>query len=253
MMSADENITLVTGANRGMGFEIAKELGQKGQHVIIGARNLGKGQDAIEQLTHLGIKADVVQLDVTNPSSVKQAAQTIETNYGYLSILINNAGAVFDFRQAASTINLDDVRQDFEINYFGLIDVTEKMVPLLKKSSRAKIINISSMMGSKTAALDPSSTVYRAVAVGYQSAKAAANMYTVQLAKEFINAGVPITVNAIDPGMVATEFGGVSPEVSKAHGGLPVSEGVARTVELATDSDSTITATFSNIDGNVGW
>jgi len=252
-MNTNEIITLVTGGNRGMGLEIVKELSQKGQRVIMGSRSFEKGKTAITQLSKTGINADLVQLDVTNPASVSKAAQVISDKYGYLTILINNAGAVFDFQQQPSVVKLDNLRADFEINYFGLIDVSQKMLPLLKKSPQAKILNISSMMGSKTASLDPKTGVYNVVATGYQSAKAAANMYTVQLAKEMARANLPITVNAIDPGMVATEFGGSTPEQAQQFGANPVDFGVARTIELATSPDDNTTATFTNTSGNVAW
>lgn len=252
-MNTNQIITLVTGGNRGMGLEIVKELSQRGQHVIMGARNLEKGRAAIDKLTKLNLDVDLVQLDVTNSSSVTEAAQTVQQKYGYLTILINNAGAVFDARQDPSVVKLENLRDDFAINYFGLVDVSQKMLPLLQKSARAKVINISSMMGSKTEALNPQSSVYKAVAVGYQSAKAAANMYTVQLAKEMLRKNLSITVNAIDPGMVATEFAGADPVQVKKMGGKTVKMGVARTIELATDLGSKEIATFSNTEGQVGW
>lgn len=248
-----KTITLITGANRGMGFELAKTLAQRGQQVILGSRDLSKGQAAQAQLATLDLSVDVIQLDVTQPQSVSAAVAAIKTKYGYLSILVNNAGAVFDHGQLPSNITTDSLRADFELNYFGLIDVTQKLLPLLKQAPSARIINVSSMMGSKTEALNPDSEVYHASAVGYQSAKAAANMYTVQLAKELKNAHLPITVNAVDPGMVATEFGGVSPEWSKAHGAQPIAFGIARMVELATVPDNETTATFSNTYGSVPW
>ncbi|MFD0898001.1 SDR family NAD(P)-dependent oxidoreductase [Loigolactobacillus binensis] len=252
-MNSTKTLTLVTGANRGMGLEIVKELSQKGQQVILGARNLANGQAAIAKLAQNGLQADLVQLDVTDPESIDQAAQKITAKYGYLTILINNAGAVFDHRQMPSNISQTNLQADFALNFFGLIAVTQKMLPLLQKSPQAKIINISSMMGSKTEALNPTSTVYNASAVGYQSAKAAANMYTVQLAKELHKKQLPITVNAIDPGMVATEFGGVTPELAKQMGAKPLTTGVARTVELATDPTDLTTATFTNTAGTVAW
>ncbi|GEK28756.1 SDR family NAD(P)-dependent oxidoreductase [Furfurilactobacillus siliginis] len=246
-------VTLVTGGNRGMGLEISRELAKQGQRVIIGARDASKGQAAVELLADEGLSVETVQLDVTDPASVSQAAATIKQRYGYLSLLINNAGAVFDFGQTASNLQFKALHDDFEINYFGLIDVTQKMLPLLKATAVAKIINVSSMMGSKTAALDPQSVVYQAVAVGYQSAKAAANMYTVQLAKEMQREQLNITVNAIDPGMVATEFGGATPEQARQMGAKPITQGVARTVQLATDWTDMSTGTFTNTDGPVGW
>lgn len=246
-------ITLVTGGNRGMGLEISRELLQKGQHVIIGSRDLQKGQAALDLLAEEGLHAEVVQLDVTDSKSVAQAADTIKHQFGHLSVLVNNAGAVFDFGQKASNVKQTTLQQDFAINYFGLIDVTQTMLPLLQLAQPAKIVNVSSMMGSKTEALNPQSVVYNAVAVGYQSAKAAANMYTVQLAKEMQREHLDITVNAVDPGMVATEFGGSTPEHAKSMGARFITEGVARMVQLASDWTDQSTGTFTNTDGVVGW
>ncbi|PMD72137.1 SDR family NAD(P)-dependent oxidoreductase [Companilactobacillus nuruki] len=246
-------VTLVTGGNRGMGFEIVKELSQKGQQVIVGSRDLEKGQEAIKSLTADNLSVDVVQLDVTNSESVSKASSYINGKYGYLTTLINNAGATFDKHIAPSELELSTIREDFEINYFGLIRVTQEMLPLLKKAPQAKIINISSMMGSIGSALDNNSSVYHASAVGYQSSKAAVNMFTVQLAKELQSDNLPITVNAIDPGLVATEFAGAKPELVREHGGKTVQAGVARTIELATDFSNLDTATFSNTNGIVVW
>ncbi|CAJ1192823.1 3alpha-hydroxy bile acid-CoA-ester 3-dehydrogenase 1/3 [Companilactobacillus paralimentarius] len=252
-MKNDSVITLVTGGNRGMGLAIAKSLATSVQKVIIGSRNLDNGLAAVEKLNSEGLKLDAIQLDVTDSTSVTAAAHTLAKKYGYLTTLINNAGSVFDFGMEPSQISQELLRKDFEVNYFGLIDVTQKMMPLLKKAPQAKIINISSMMGSKTEALNPQSEVYRAVAVGYQSAKAAANMFTVQLAKEMSRNNLPITVNAIDPGMVATEFGGATPEQAREMGAKPITVGIKRTIALATDFENKDNATFTNINGPVAW
>lgn len=246
----NEIITLVTGANRGMGLEIVKELSKKDQQVILGSRDLAKGKAAVSNLNQ---NIDVVQLDVTDEKSIQEAVKFVTDKYGKLDILINNAGAVFDNRKFPSEITQDSLRDDFNLNFFGLIAVTQAFLPLLKQSSQAKIINISSMMGSMTEALNPKSEVYQASAVGYQASKSALNMYTVQLAKELLKENLPITVNAIDPGMVATEFGGVNPEMAKKMGAKPIEHGVARTIELATDFDNKSTATFTNTNGIVAW
>jgi len=252
-MKTDSIITLVTGGNRGMGLAIAKRLAEAGQKVIIGSRNLDNGKAAVEKLATEGLKLDVIQLDVTDPDSVTAATQQLTEKYGYLTTLINNAGSVFESIIEPSKISQEVIRKDFEINYFGLVDVTQKMLPLLKKAPQAKIINISSMMGSKTEALNPKADVYKATAVGYQSAKAAANMFTVQLAKEMQRNNLPITVNAIDPGMVVTEFGGVTPEQARHMGAKPVDVGIKRTIDLATDFQNKDNATFTNINGPVAW
>ncbi|WP_268913555.1 SDR family oxidoreductase [Lentilactobacillus sp. SPB1-3] len=248
-----KTITLVTGANRGMGLEIVKELGAAGQTVIMGARDLIKGQAAAKDLITAGYDVEPVQLDITDSESISNAVKFINDEYGRLDILINNAGASFDNFEAPSTIDMDKIRKEFELNVFGTIDNTQQFIPLLKNSKQAKIINISSMMGSLTNALDPKSSVYNFSSMGYQATKSAVNMFTIQLAKEFKNNNVPITVNAIDPGLVATEFGGTSAESSADMGAHTVEIGVARTIELATSPDNNITATFSNLDGEVKW
>ncbi|KRO17652.1 SDR family oxidoreductase [Lacticaseibacillus saniviri] len=245
-------LTLITGANRGMGFEIAKALGEHGQHILLGARNAQKGEAAAQTLRDQGMTVDAIQLDVTNHESITQAVAKVTADYGHLDILINNAGAAFDAHRAPSILDLATIQQDFEINYFGLVDVTQQFIPLLKQSPSAKIINVTSMMGSLSQALNPESEVFHASAVGYQSAKAAANMFTIQLAKEFQNTGVPITVNSVDPGVVATHFGGGDPEMAKSRGAKTPAEGAKRTIELALD-DSKTTATFSNTNGIVPW
>lgn len=252
-MVKEKIITLITGANRGMGLEIAKELGHKGQNVLIGSRDLSKGQAVADQLVEDNIDTQAVQLDVTSHDSIVKAVQKITNDYGYLSILINNAGAVFDYGQYPSNITQVNLRQNFEVNYFGLVDVTQNFLPLLAKSTSAKIINVSSMMGSITEALNPNSAVYNAVAVGYQSSKSAVNMYTVQLAKEMQRKKLSISVNAINPGMVATEFGNLDPEQAKTMGAIPVEKGVARTVEMAISQDNIVTGTFSDTNGEVNW
>jgi len=248
-----KTITLVTGANRGMGFEIAKELGAAGQTVILGSRDLIKGQASAKDLVALGYDAEAIQLDITNSESIGNAVKTITNKYGYLSILINNAGASFDDFNAASAIKMDAIRKEFDLNVFGTIDNTQQFIPLLKKSNQAKIINISSMMGSLANAMNPESSVYNVSSMGYQASKAAINMFTIQLGKEFKNNHVPITVNAIDPGLVATDFGGTSAQFATDMGAHSVEIGVARTIELATSPTNAITATFSNIDGEVAW
>lgn len=252
-METIKKYTLITGATRGMGREMAKKLGQAGQHVIVGARKLNDGQTVVEELSKLGIQADTIQLDVTNKESIRAAASEIENQFGKLDILINNAGVAIE-QSAPSVLSVDNVRKEFDVNFFGLILVTQAMLPLLKKAPKAKIINMSSMMGSITSALDPNSSVYHASVAGYQSSKSALNMYSVQLAKELEqNPETNITVNLIDPGMVATEFGNIDPEIAKSMGARPVEEGVQRAVELAADDKDTSTATYSNNEGIVPW
>jgi len=245
-------LTLITGANRGMGFEIAKALGAHGQHILLGARNLDKGEAAAAQLRATGATVDAIQLDVTDPQSIADATAKLTRDYGQLDILINNAGATHDAHRAPSILPLDVIREDFELNYFGVVNLTQHLIPLLKQAPKAKIINVTSMMGSLSQSLNPDAETFHASALGYQSSKAATNMFTIQLAKEFQNNDIPITVNSVDPGVVATGFGGGNPEAARARGAKSPEMGASRTIELAL-SDDNATATFSNNNGPVGW
>ncbi|KRM71820.1 SDR family oxidoreductase [Lacticaseibacillus brantae] len=247
-----QTLTLITGANRGMGFEIAKALGAHGQHILLGARNLDKGEAAAAQLRATGATVDAIQLDVTDPESVEAVTTKLTADYGQLDILINNAGATHDAHRAPSILPLNVIRDDFELNYFGVVNLTQHLIPLLKQAPHAKIINVTSMMGSLSQSLNPEAETFRASALGYQSSKAATNMFTIQLAKEFKNNAIPITVNSVDPGVVATGFGGGDPEAAKARGAKTPEMGASRTIELAL-SDDDVTATFSNDHGPVGW
>ncbi|PIO84154.1 carbonyl reductase [Loigolactobacillus backii] len=251
MAETQETITLITGADKGVGFETAKELGQKGQRVIVGSRNVERGHDAIGQLAAAGVKADLVQLDVTDKASIKAAADTIEQEYGYLSILINNAGIAADHHQPASELPTDDIRKDFDVNFFGLIDVTQTMLPLLKKAPSAKIINISSNMGSLGLATDPDSRFFKVSSMGYQASKAAVNFVTISLSKELRDEN--ISVNSVNPGWTATEFGGRPLDSPKIPGMQSVEEGAARIVAIASDPDNSTTGTFTENAGTLPW
>ncbi|WP_429970265.1 SDR family oxidoreductase [Fructilactobacillus sp. Tb1] len=240
-----ETLTLITGADKGMGFEMAKELGQKGQHILLGSRNQANGERAVTELEKLDIKVDLVILDVTDEETIQAAAQLIQSKFGYLNILINNAGIALDAHQSPVDIPVATIRKDFDVNYFGVIQVTQAMIPLLKQSETAQIINISSEMGSLTLATTPGSISFDHTAVGYQSSKAALNMWTIDLAK--VLKADKINVNAVNPGWVKTSFGGSD------AGALTPAEVVARTVELALGAGKLVTGTFSDTHGIVPW
>lgn len=240
----DKKITLITGANKGMGFELARELGKSGQYILIGARNEELGNDAVRKLVAEGIECEIVRIDVTNSETIEKSFEYINDKFGYLDILINNAGIALDNYEKPSTISVDIIRKDFDVNFFGLIETTQKMIPLLKKSPSAKIINISSAVGSLTMASDPTTSIYQHSAVGYQASKTSVNMFTVDLANELKTTN--ITVNAVNPGWVNTTFAG-------GGGNKSVEEGIARTVELATLSSNDINGTFSDVNGIVPW
>ncbi|WP_203650670.1 SDR family NAD(P)-dependent oxidoreductase [Secundilactobacillus yichangensis] len=252
-MAAEKTIlTLITGADKGIGFATAQALGKKGQHILLGARNQERGEKAVKQLKDDGIKADFIQLDVTDKAQIKAAAAKIKTDYGYLSILINNAGIAMDHHQPASELSTDTIRQDFDVNYFGLIDVTQAMIPLLKAGRPAKIINISSNMGSMGLASDPNSQFYKVNSLGYQSSKASVNFATIIFSKELADEG--ITVNSVNPGWTATGFGG-RPEDAPAPAGMQdVATGAAQIIKMASlPIDDTTTGTFTENAGKLSW
>jgi len=245
-------LTLITGADKGIGFATAQALGKKGQHILIGSRNQERGEKAVEQLNAAGIKADFIQLDVTDKAQITAAADKINADYGYLNILINNAGIALDHHQPASKLSTDTIRQDFDVNYFGLIDVTQAMIPLLKAGKPAKIINVSSNMGSMGLASDPSSRFYKVNSLGYQSSKASVNFATIIFSKEL--ATDDITVNSVNPGWTATGFGG-RPEDAPAPAGMQdIATGAAQIIKMASlPMDDKTTGTFTENDGTLPW
>jgi len=240
----NKKITLITGGNKGMGFEMARELGHAGQYILIGARNENLGTEAVSKLIAEGIECETIQIDVTDSNSIQKSAKYIKNKFGHLDILINNAGIALDNYQKPSTLSLEIIRKDFDVNFFGLIDITQNMIPLLRQAVSAKIINISSAVGSLTMASDSTTSIYQHSAVGYQSSKTAVNMFTVDLANELKTTNV--TVNAVNPGWVNTTFAG-------GGGDKSVQEGIARTIELATAATNAINGTFSDINGIVPW
>lgn len=246
-MSSQKKV-LVTGATRGMGKEISKVLAEKGYQVIVGARRLQDGQSIVKEFESKGLSVTTVQLDVTDINSVQNAA--IEINS--LDILINNAGIALE---ASSPSNLDvtKVKNEFDVNVFGVINVTTALLPLLQKEKEPKIINMSSMMGSLNSALDKDSIVYDVSVAGYQSSKAALNMYSIQLSKELEKEGYDISVDLVDPGMVATEFGGLDPETAEKMGARSVDVGIKRVIELVEQDRKNKNITFTNNEGVVPW
>ncbi|WP_336947012.1 SDR family NAD(P)-dependent oxidoreductase [Staphylococcus xylosus] len=218
----------------------------KGHHVILGARSLQDGQSIVKELESKGLSVSTVQLDVTDINSVQNAVQEINA----LDILINNAGIALE-ASSPSKLDVTKVKNEFDVNVFGVINVTSAILPLLQKE--AKIINMSSMMGSLNSALDKDSIVYGASVAGYQSSKAALNMYSIQLSKELEKEGYDISIDLVDPGMVAIEFGGLDPETAKKMGARSVDEGIKRVIELVEQDKINKNITFTNNDGVVPW
>jgi len=210
-----QRVALVSGANRGLGYEVSRQLAAAGVTVLLGARKPLLGEKAARQLRREGGTVVAVPLDVTSGDSVRELAARIEGEYGRLDILVNNAGAYFDVDNQASSVDLDIVRQALETNLLGAWQLTEAMLPLMQRHGYGRIVNVSSGCG----AIDSDGTSCPA----YRVSKAALNSHTRMLAAELAGSG--ILVNAVCPGWVATDMGG--------HGGRPVSEGAAGIVWAA--------------------
>ncbi|MGG6295639.1 SDR family oxidoreductase [Leptolyngbya sp. AN02str] len=234
MLSA-ECIAIVTGANRGIGLEVVRQLAHKGMTVILGARDLEKGKLATADMLNAGLKVVLHQLDVTDPQSVTQLAAHIEQEYGRLDILINNAGILYDTWQQPSTADFEIVQEAINTNTLGPWRMCKALVPLLRRSQHGRIVNVSSGAGA-IATMDNSTPAYSV-------SKAALNAFTRSLAAELKSAG--ILVNAICPGWVATDMGGT--------GGRPVEDGAASVVWAAMLPDQGPTGGFFRDGKPVSW
>jgi NAD(P)-dependent dehydrogenase (short-subunit alcohol dehydrogenase family) len=192
---------LITGANKSIGFETAKQLLQQGYFVYLGSRDKANGEEAVAQLKAEGLtNVQVLQIDVSNPESVAQAAAQITE----LDVLINNAGILGAWEQAPSNAPLSLIKDVFETNFFGAINVTQSLIEILKKSAEPRIVNVTSGLGSLTLHSDPSWSYYQVKGAAYGPSKTALNAYTVHLAHELKDTA--FKVNAVDPGYTKTDF-----------------------------------------------
>ncbi|GAC1374800.1 MAG: SDR family oxidoreductase [Ktedonobacteraceae bacterium] len=237
-------IALITGANKGIGFETARQLGRQGIHVIVGARDKARGEEAVQKLAAQDVQATFVELDVTDEESVSQAAQRIADTFGRLDILINNAGISGDSMAKPSDTSLAVMRTVYNTNVFGVVAVTKAMLPLLHKSRTGRIVFVSSGLGSITQASDRNYQFFQANNLSYQSSKAAMNAITVAFAKELVNTS--IKVNAADPGFTDTDF-------NNHRGYRTVEQGATIIVHLATLGEDGPTGSFQDENGNVPW
>ena len=237
-------IALITGANKGIGFEVARQLGSTGITVLIGARDNGRSDAAVAALKKEGIDARPVEIDVSNEASVMAAAKKISEDFGRVDILVNNAGIMTEM--AAGTrpkdLSLETLKQTFDTNVFGAFAVIKHFVPLLKKSRSPRIINVSSTLGSLNAMSDSSHPMHGVNFAAYNASKTALNALTVALSKDL--AAERISVNSICPGWVKTDDGESAPR--------DVTQGAGIIVTLAT-SGNPPTGTFVDENGSVAW
>jgi NAD(P)-dependent dehydrogenase (short-subunit alcohol dehydrogenase family) len=230
-----ELIALITGANKGIGLETARQLGGRGMTVLLGARDEARGREAEAALRAEDIDAHYVELDVTDAKSARRAAEWADARYGRLDVLVNNAG-IAAWSGLPSETSLDVMRQVFETNVLGVITVTNAMLPLLRRGARARIVNVSSEIGSVTFMSDRSSPAWQMPAsIPYPASKSSLNMVTAMYAKEL--AGTPVKVNAANPGYCATDLNG-------GTGFRSAAEGASVSVHLACLPDDGPTGTF---------
>jgi NAD(P)-dependent dehydrogenase (short-subunit alcohol dehydrogenase family) len=241
--SKDRKTALITGANKGIGLEIARQLGTQGITVLVGARDRERGRVATEALRAEGIDAHSVTLDVTDEASIGAAAQEIEQQFGKLDILVNNAAVALD-RRPPSQLDLETFRRTYETNVFGIFAVTCAMLPLLRKAPAPRIVNMASGLASLTQTSDPNSPLFNVNLIAYNSSKTAINALTVQFANELRD--TPIKVNSADPGYVATDL-------NQHSGPRTVQQGAKEPVRLATLPADGPTGRFFNEDGPLPW
>jgi len=245
-MSEVRKIALITGANKGIGFEIARQLGAQGITILAGVRDQARGEAAVQQLRTDAIDATAVHLDVTNQATIDAAAAFIDQAYGKLDILVNNAGiSVREGSMPPSELALEDVRTTFATNVFGVFAVTKAMLPFLRRSGAGRIVNLSSEMGSLSINSDPTSFVaHLPPALAYNASKTALNALTVFFARELRN--TPIKVNSVSPGYVATDLNGHS-------GFLTPEQGAKVPVAFATLPVDGPTGGFFGEHGVIAW
>jgi NAD(P)-dependent dehydrogenase (short-subunit alcohol dehydrogenase family) len=241
-MTTNGRVALVTGANKGIGREIARGLGQLGFTVLASARDRQRGAQTVAELADDGMDVRFLQLDVTEEPSVFGAANRVEEEFGRLDVLVNNAGVANELSVPPSMTVLDDMRRVYETNVFGVVSVTNAMLPLLRKSDAARIVNVSSRLGSISQQAAPATPL--GLYMAYASSKAALNAITVHYAREL--ADTPIKVNACAPGFCATDLNGNT-------GIRTPAQGAKIAVELAVLAADGPTGGFFDEDGPVSW
>ncbi|MGZ0148040.1 SDR family NAD(P)-dependent oxidoreductase [Kribbella sp. WER1] len=237
-------VALVTGANKGIGREIARQLGEHGFTVLVGSRDAERGAVAVKELVAEGLDAIALPVQVADAESVRAAAAQVESTYGRLDVLVNNAAIIPVGDGAVSEVAGDVLRSAFETNVIGLVAVTQAFLPLLRKAAGARVVNLSTSLASFAQVGDPASRMSTVLTLGYNASKAAVNMVTVMLANELRGTG--ILVNAADPGNCATDMGGWTAARTPA-------QGAAVAVALATLPPDGPTGHVYAEEGRLAW
>ena len=237
-------IALITGANKGIGYELARQLGREGVTVLVAARNPKLGEAAAAKLKAGGADAYFIELDVTKPDTIAKAAQTVRARYDRLDILVNNAAVVDKGDGAPSTADPEAVRRVLEVNFFGVLAITQAMLPLVRNAAAGRIVMLSSGLGSLTWNADSKWSFAAVKLLGYNGSKAILNMMTVQLAWELRDTA--IKVNTVNPGYTATDLNG-------NKGTQTLAEGAAEALRQALAPDDAPTGGFFETGGVVPW
>ena len=246
-MSSAQKVAFISGANRGIGFETAKGLGALGITVVIGARDTAKGENAATQLQALGYQAEAVHYDADKPESAKEVFDYLDKHYGKLDILVNNAGINLEQLMGSdnsSTVSQETIQQTFQSNLFSVIELTQILLPLIKKAPAGRIVNLSSILASLTLHSMPNSPIAPAKAFAYNASKTALNVYTVHLAHELRNTN--IKVNSAHPGWVKTELGG-------DNAPMEVADSYKTSVQLATLDADGANGGFFHVGESLPW
>ncbi len=240
-----EKIALITGGNKGIGFETARQLAKAGVHVIIGSRERNKGVEASLKLQAEGLDVEALVIDVTHLGSIGEAAREVEKKHGRLDILINNAGVLLDaYDKKPSEQTLETWRKTFDANVFGLVATTQAFLPLLKKSAAGRIVNLSSILGSNTLHATPGSPIYDFKVPAYNVSKSAVNAWTVHLAYELKDS--KIKVNAAHPGHVKTDMGGEAAP-------MEIVDGAKTSVQLALLGEDGPSGAYIHLGETLPW
>ncbi|WP_043696722.1 SDR family oxidoreductase [Luteibacter sp. 9133] len=244
-MNTTQKVALVTGATRGIGQETVRQLAKEGVIALLAGRDAGRTKAAADKLKAEGLTVEPIALDVTDSESIRKAVAEVGEKYGKLDILVNNAGIlVDDMSKAPSEQTLQAWRETFDTNVFAVVEVTNAFLPLLKKAPAARIVNVSSQLGSITLHVDPNSPIYSFKVPAYDASKTAINSWTVHLAYELRD--TPIKVNAVHPGYVQTEMNG-------GNGEIDVPTGAKSSVGMALLDANGPTGSFTYLGKTLPW
>ncbi len=244
-MTNEQPIALITGANKGIGLETARQLALQGYYIYLGCRDRARAEAAKAGLQAAGItNVDYLLFDVTDAGSLASAVQGLERKTGRLDVLINNAGISGIMPQPSSTVSMDNMRQVFDTNFFGVVQVTQHFLPLMHQVPQPRIVNVSSDLGSLTLNHDPSWLFYDLKLAAYNASKTALNAYTVTLAHELKHTAFKI--NAVNPGFTATDM-------NQHQGPLSVAEAATVVIRYALLDEGGPTGLFFSDYGLTPW